>query len=148
QSLPAGADDPRRVAHDALGSALGLGRWVAPLAAQLGPGAEALLSRTGEHDHADPRVGRRLDHPVTDLIPHRRRHGVAGIGAVQRDPADAVLQAPDQVIADVFAHLPTARASRAMAPLGRAASGLMSSSASSACRSIAILCTFMITSTR
>src|SRR5581483_10195930 len=71
--------------------------------------------RSGEHHGPHPRVTRRLDHPVADRVAHRRGHGVSGVGPVQRDPEDAVLDAPKKVVAHLVAHLATARASRATA---------------------------------
>src|SRR5581483_2983815 len=109
------------------------------------------------------------EHPVGDLVTHELRHGITGVGPVQGDGADAVLDGADQVVANTVvavAHRSprsgslgllgllrlfrpksgqdrTTSASAATTPFGPASSGLMSNSATWPERSTAKCWIFM-----
>src|SRR5947199_2643706 len=148
QALKASLDHATGVADDRVGRARGFRQGGARLT-QVGAGAEALLTASGEDHRAHGWVEGRAVQPLDDLVAHGDGHRVPGLGPVQRDPQHAVLQPALDVLdrLGLLGHVRTTRASRATAPRGRTTNGLMSSSRTSPARSIASRCTFMMTST-
>ena len=60
-------------------------------AAEIGPCAERLVARTGEHDHPDRVVRFRAGHGVPQALHDAVRHGVAAFGPVDGDAGDAAV---------------------------------------------------------
>ena len=99
EALPAVPDHARRLADHVLRRVIGLGPWGQPAAPEVGSGAEGLVARRSD-DHA--RTNRSDEASRTQAAIWSRMNWVIafpGIGPVEGDPADPVLNPAQQVIA-------------------------------------------------